>query len=72
MHKTSMRGSVVVLGGERTYAEQVHWEKDPKDISRQEDLQKHGRAVACPGCRAANISSTAVGCAEECRKMISG
>ncbi len=34
----------------------------------KKDLEKFGFTVGCPGCRAANRGSTAVGHMEECRK----
>ncbi len=34
------------------------------------DLEKPRFAVGCPGCRAANRGSTAVGHTEECRKAL--
>ncbi len=33
---------------------------------KKEDLEKFGFATGCPGCRAANRGSTAVGHSEEC------
>ncbi len=37
---------------------------------KKEDLEKFGFTTGCPGCRAANRGTTAVGHAEECRKRI--
>ncbi len=37
---------------------------------KTEDLEKLGFTTRCPGCRAANRGSTAVGHCEECRRRI--
>ncbi len=38
--------------------------------TKPQDPEKLGFATGCPGCRAANRGSTAVGHSEECRKRI--